>query len=320
MGPVHALSADLANQSAAALGRLGRASAASDHSQVKGTEEHASSSSHRVASCAALAQPESAPEPALGVLACRMAGSLMHHEPGWPLPRFSVLARHFGVTTEQVAAAVDQLADRRLVRRQPGGHFSRLSPAEYHIPLPAQARLRTAVIPVGALTCRATAISRERLRDGVAWALGATRGETGCVLKVQYAIDGEPAGLSTTHVTADFRPFLAKLAAAELPELLPLGGDGSPAEDRGGPRSVQLEMQQLSPGAASLIHLAPGEKAIVITARVDERDAGGPAALTVAILRPDLFRVTIGSADTPLVAWRDYSAEGEQSADSTHDF
>ncbi len=283
---------------------------ASGHDQVKGTEERASSSSERGPSCAAAI----APEPELGVLAQRLAGSLVHHEPGWRMPRFSVLARHFGVTTEQVAAAVNQLAGRRLVRCQGDGHFSRFSPAVYHIPLPAQACLRTAVVPLGgALTCRAKAITMDGLRDDIAWALGGRAGEAGCVLRLQFAADDELAALSATYVRAAFRPVLDKLAGVDPPELLPFGGH-DPARDCRGTRSVQLEMQPPPAGVAGLIHLAPGEKAIMITARVDERAAGGPAVLTVAILRPDRFRVTIGSTDTPLVAPLNGPVGGEWSA------
>jgi DNA-binding GntR family transcriptional regulator len=297
--------------------RLGRPLAGSGHDEVKGTEEHAPSSSDRGPGCAASGPIDIAPERELGVLAQRIAGSLVHHEPGWRVPRFSVLARHFGVTTEQVAAAVDQLADRRLVRRQPDGRFSRLSPAVYHIPLSGQACLRTAVVPIsGALTCRAKAINEERLRDDVAWALGASAGDAGCVLRLQFAADDEPAAVSATYVTAAFGSVLDKLAGVEPPELLPFGGY-EPAADRRGARSVQLEMQQPPAGVAGLIHLAPGEKAIMITARVDERAAGGPAALTVAVLRPDRFRVTIGSGDTPLPASRDGRTGRARSAGST---
>jgi DNA-binding GntR family transcriptional regulator len=293
--------------------------AGSGPDQVKGTAAYAPSSSDRGHSCPAPAQPDGPPAPELGVLACRIAGSLVHHEPGWRLPRFSILARHFGVTTEQVAAAVDQLADRRLVRLQADGRFSRLSPAEYHLPLSAQACVRTAAIPVGgALTCRARAVTNERLREDVAWALGATAGAAGCVLKLQYAVDEESAALSTTYMTAAFRSVLDKLAAAELPELLLLGGEA--AVDRRGSRSVQVEMLQPVPGVASLIHLAPGQKAIVITTRFDPRAAGGAAALTVAVLRPERFRIQIGSADRPLLAWYDYPAEGEQATASPGDF
>jgi DNA-binding GntR family transcriptional regulator len=248
----------------------------------------------------------------LGVLACRIAGSLVHHEPGWRMPRFSVLARHFGVSQEQVADAVDQLSARGLVRRQPGGHFSRSSPAEYHIPLSAEASLRTAIVPLrGALTCRAKTVSKEKLRDDVAFALRASAGAAGCVLKLQYAGGDELAALSTTYVTAAFRPLLDKLAAEDAPELLPLGAQ---TVDRRGRQAVQLEMQLPSAGVASLMRLGPGEKAIVVSATIDDRAGGGPAALTVAVLRPDQFRITISSAESPLVAWRDFPAEGQRAS------
>jgi DNA-binding GntR family transcriptional regulator len=276
--------------------RFDQSPAAWGHDQLKGIQEHAPSSSD----CAFGGLAPTKPGSALGVLACRIAGSLVHHEPGWRMPRFSVLARHFGVSQEQVAEAVDQLAARRLVRREPDGRFSRSSPAEYHIPLSAGACLQTAIVPVsGALTCRAKTVSKEKLRDDLAWALRATAGEPGCVLKLQYADGDELAALSATYVTAAFRPLLDKLATEDGPDLLPLGGD--PAAAGRGREAVQLEMQQPSAGVAGLMHLAPGEKAIVVTARIDERAVGGPTALTVAVLRPDRFRITVSSAETPQI-------------------
>ena len=50
---------------------------------------------------------------AAAVLANRIAAALAHHKPGWTLPRQSVLARRYHVTTRQVAAAIDELAARR---------------------------------------------------------------------------------------------------------------------------------------------------------------------------------------------------------------
>jgi Bacterial regulatory proteins, gntR family len=177
------------------------------------------------------------------------------------MPRFSVLARHFGVSQERVAEAVNQLAARGLVRREPDGRFSRSSPAEYHIPLSAGACLQTSIVPVsGALTCRAKTVGREKLRDDVAWALSATAGEAGCVLKAQYADGDELAALSATYVTVVFRPLLDKLALEDSPELLPLGA--GPLVGHRGPEAVQLEMQQPSAGVAGLMRLAPGEKAV----------------------------------------------------------
>jgi hypothetical protein len=264
--------------------------------QVKGINDHAPPA-------VPSAPPESGgvAQPDLDVLACRIAGEVVHHEPGWRLPRSSVLARRFGVTPDQVAEAVDQLEDRHLVRRLPDGQFSRVSPAEYHIPLSSAGGMRAVVTPVeGKLACRSSSVSRQSLRDDMAWALGVPAGSPGCALRLQFTVDDEPAALSTTYVAASFRPVIDRLVAAGPVELLPIGCDPEASDDSRGSLSVQLELQQPAPAVASMVHLLPGEQAVVITARVDMRPAGGPAALTVAVLRPDLFAVTIESADRPL--------------------
>jgi hypothetical protein len=51
-----------------------------------------------------------------GVLADRMAATLVHHEPGWRLPRHTALARRYNVSTAQIDAAVAELAARHLIR------------------------------------------------------------------------------------------------------------------------------------------------------------------------------------------------------------
>jgi hypothetical protein len=68
---------------------------------------------------------------ATAVLANRIAAALAHRKPGWTLPRQSVLARRYHVTTRQVAAAIDELAARHLIRLLPDGNACRVSPAEY---------------------------------------------------------------------------------------------------------------------------------------------------------------------------------------------
>jgi DNA-binding GntR family transcriptional regulator len=249
--------------------------------------------------------PGEAPHPDLGVLGCRIAGELAQHEPGWRLPRFSVLARRFGVTPEQVAAAVRQLAGRQLVRQQPNGQFIRRSPAEYHIPLSPPGRIRVVVTPFGGrLACRTGTVGRQVIQDDIAWALGASAGAAACVLRLQFTVGDEPAAVSRTFVAAAFRPYLDELLAAGPAGPLPVGprpnGCAGPAAGGQASRSVQVELQQPAPGVASLLHLAPGDKVIAITARADDRSSGGPAALTVAALRPDMFTVAIESADQPL--------------------
>src|ERR1700758_2978835 len=63
------------------------------------------------------------------VLANRIAAAIARHKPGWTLPRQSVLARRYNVTTRQVAAAIDELAARQLIRLLPDGNACRVSPA-----------------------------------------------------------------------------------------------------------------------------------------------------------------------------------------------
>jgi hypothetical protein len=59
--------------------------------------------------------------PSASVLAERMAAALLHHEPGWRLPRHSALARRYNVTTAEIAAApADPAAGRPGVPGQPG--------------------------------------------------------------------------------------------------------------------------------------------------------------------------------------------------------
>src|SRR5262245_43561934 len=55
--------------------------------------------------------------PAAEVLADRLAMALVHHEPGWRLPRHTVLARRYNVSTAEIDAAISALAGRHVVRR-----------------------------------------------------------------------------------------------------------------------------------------------------------------------------------------------------------
>ena len=52
------------------------------------------------------------PAPAAAVLADRLAAALVHHEPGWRLPRLTALARRYSVSSSEIDAAIDELAAR----------------------------------------------------------------------------------------------------------------------------------------------------------------------------------------------------------------
>src|SRR5689334_8026805 len=88
--------------------------------------------------------------PAAEVLADRLAMALVHHEPGWRLPRHTVLARRYNVSAAEIDAAVEELVSRHLVRRLADGQVYRASPAEYVIGLEGISGLATRLDAMGA--------------------------------------------------------------------------------------------------------------------------------------------------------------------------
>jgi hypothetical protein len=226
------------------------------------------------------------------VLACRIAGSLAQHEPGWRLPRLTILARHYGVSTEQIATAVDELVARHLIRRLPNGKLYRASPAEYHLPLPPESDTTVRVrVLTGTLCCRSRNVTSLRLREDVARSLGVDPDEPGSMLRLLFAIEHEPVAVSVTYGPAALSPVLQELAAADCPDVLPL----TPAGPDRVTVSVQLGLQQPPAGLASTLRLPASEQATVITARSAAADRPDQMALTFAVLRPEFFGVTIQS-------------------------
>ena len=76
----------------------------------------------------AVSRADGEERPAAQVLADRVAAALIHHEPGWRLPRRSALARRYGVSPAEMEAAIEELAARHLLRRLPDGQVYRASP------------------------------------------------------------------------------------------------------------------------------------------------------------------------------------------------
>jgi hypothetical protein len=70
----------------------------------------------------------------------------------------------------------------------------------------------------------------------------------------------------------------------------------------GEPAALQVEMQQPPPSIARSLRLAAGQPAAMVTVRFDDPATGRPAALTLAVLRPELFRIVVETAETPLPA------------------
>jgi DNA-binding GntR family transcriptional regulator len=260
---------------------------------------------------AALTGPPGEPVPsATGVLADRLAAALVHHEPGWRLPRHTALARRFNVTAAQIDAAVEVLTARHLIRRLPDGQLYRASPAEYLIPLEGVSHLISHVDPMGSeLACRSRHVSWRRVPEDIGWALGVSSSDSVCVVRFQWTADGEPAALSTTYLPRDLAGrFTGDFAgAAEALGLLPLTAQPGMADQErdefvpaGRPAALHVEMQPPPPAVARSLRLSAGQPAAMVTVRFDDPATSRPVALTVAVLRPEKFRIAVQSPELPL--------------------
>ena len=257
------------------------------------------------------ASPREAPRSGVGVLADRIAAALVHHEPGWRLPRHTTLARRYNVTTAEIDAAVTELATRHLIRRLADGQLYRVSPAEYLIPIEGLPGLTSHVDPMGGyLTCRSRQVSWRQVPEDIGWALQIPPADPVAVIRVQWAAGGEPAAFCTTYLPKEVAaPFVGTQDAGALASLtlLPIAAppgaddpDGGDLRPVGEPRAVHIEMQPPPPSVARSLHLSAGQPAAMVTARFDDPDAGRPVALTIAVFRPDLFRIVLVSGERPL--------------------
>ncbi len=240
------------------------------------------------------------------VLADRIAATLVSHEPGWRLPLPSALARRYGVSMTEVSAAVDELVSRQLVRRAATGQLYRASPVEYLIPLEGTARLGTRVDPMsGTLTCRNYGVSWRPPPEDAACALKIPSDEPVCVLQLAWALNGMPAAVSTTYLSrhlAHPRVPADWLAAAAgrgvLPLVVPdagyLGNPGTRPDCM--PYSAAVQMQLPPPSVARRLRLTAGQLAVLVTVMFGSGSGQWPAAMTAAVLRPDMFRIVVETA------------------------
>lgn len=241
--------------------------------------------------------------PSVAVLADRIAATLVHHEPGWRLPRLSVLARRHNATTAEIGGALDQLVNRRLLRRLPDGQLYRASPADYLIQLEGMPGLASHVDPMGAMiTCSSFHLAQRSAPEHIAQAL---RIEPSSVYaaRLVWTLGGQPAALATTYLATPppgppggAQPTSLAAALTVLPPLLaePTVQEGDTDSSRAFRTSaLSVEMLPPPPSAARTLRLPPGALATVITMRLDDRTDGTPAALTIVMLRPDMFRIAI---------------------------
>jgi len=249
----------------------------------------------------AQANPEGgkAPARAAGVLADRMAAALVHREPGWRLPRRSALARRYNVSLTEIDAAITDLARRSLVRRLPDGQLYRASPADYWVPIEGAAGLNTRLDPMGgAIACQSRHVSRREAPQDVAWALGLPTGAPIRVVRCVWSAAGEPAAVSTAyqHDSSTDEDADPELAVEE--EFSSLGA----ALNAMSAVAASVEMSPPQPAVARSLRLSPGQAVITVTIRFDDSGTGSRGGLTVVMLKPELFRVTIDTAEASVTA------------------
>ncbi len=254
---------------------------------------------------------------AAGVLANRMAAALVHREPGWKLPRRSALARRFNVSVAEIDVAVEELSRRSLLRKLPDGQLYRASPAEYQIPIEGLAGLSTTVDPMGsAIVCQAKHVSRRPAPQDICWAMGLTPGTQVRVIRCLWTSGGFPVAMSTAYLPQSpgarepvgrvsvpqdedgesgwvpaFDEVLSAPPAGHEDDVLDSAGTEVAA---GRPAALNVELCPPQPSIARGLRLAPGQSAITVTIRFDRSSV--PVALTVVMLRPDFFKVSVETA------------------------
>jgi DNA-binding GntR family transcriptional regulator len=228
-----------------------------------------------------------------GVLADRIAAALLHHEPGWRLPRHTALARRYNVSPTEVEAAIEELSDRHLLRRLPDGQVYRASPAEYLLPIEGMSGLTSQVDPMGGeLAAKSRQVSKRRAPEDIGRVLGLGAGETVLVIRCLWTVSGEPGAYSACY--------LPERLAGLLPEFAATSSPVTAAAHAGHARALQMEMQPPPPSVARSLRLAVGQPATTVTIRFEEDPASRPVALIVAVLRPDLFRIVVESLPSSL--------------------
>jgi UTRA domain len=245
--------------------------------------------------------------PATQVLADRVASALIHHEPGWRLPRRSALARRYGVSPAEMEAAIEELAARHLLRRLPDGQVYRVSPADYLIRLEGLPALRASIDPMGMTIDRASRhVSWRRVPEDTRSALGLAPGDPVCVVRCLWASAGRPVAYSAAYLPerhASLAGNPSSLTDVLTSSHVPPGPAGQPRAGgrpvAASPAGLYVELQPPAPLVARSLHLAAGQPAVCVVVRFDDLSAGRPMALATAVLRPEEFRVVVESAPSP---------------------
>ena len=139
-------------------------------------------------------------------------------------------------------------------------------------------------------------MSRREAPQDVAWALGLPAGAPIRVVRCVWSAAGDPAAVSTAYLheadgrgqsdsEADPDPSSLDSVLSELPAA-----------------AVSVELSPPQPAVARSLRLSPGQPVITVTARFDDSATGSPAALTVVMLKPELFRVAIDTTEVQVSA------------------
>jgi hypothetical protein len=243
----------------------------------------------------------------LSVLADRIAANLVHHEPGWRLPRLSALARRFNASTSEIDAALEDLIGRHLIRRLPDGQLYRTSPADYLLQLTGLPGLASHIDPMGAvITCRSFHVSCRRPPEKIALALG-LEPDPVYVVRLVWTANGQPAALATTYLATPppglalgEQPTTSSMALTVLPPVLAQPSGPDDGADSAGPfvaRAVSVEMLPPPPSVARTLRLPAGASTTLVTVRFDDVASRTPGAVTVVVLHPDLFRIILEWSD-----------------------
>jgi DNA-binding GntR family transcriptional regulator len=203
------------------------------------------------------------------------------------------------VSLTEIDAAISDLTRRSLVRRLPDGQLYRASPADYWVPVEGAGGLATRLDPMGtAIACQTRHVSRREAPQDVAWALGLAAGAPIRVVRSVWSAAGEPAAVSTAYLhetAADGDDEAGHQAAPEddreLSSFDAVLASELPAA------AVSVELSPPQPAVARSLRLSPGRPVITVTVRFDDPATGRPAALTVVMLRPELFRVSVDTTE-----------------------
>ena len=179
----------------------------------------------------------------------------------------------------------------------------------------------------GELTLRTRQTSWRRVPEDIGWALRVDPAEQVWVVHTVWADGDEPAAYVMTYLSADTAgaiPGMDPADGASEPAGIPPGGEADeaagvrspPAGDlavvgaTGRPAALHVEMPPPQPSIPLSRRLPAGLPATKLTVLFEDPPTGRPATLTVTVLRPELFRIVVQTADAPLPGGEAGSATG----------